>query len=113
MLMGRLLLQMVFWLVLVVASAGMTAKSAKLIREKSREVLILYSVENGGPASGRISNSHGSFTVADAVLVGVGSGLGWWAPGLCPSPRTTEVAPRPLHSLPGLQLSQLPRGDHL
>jgi hypothetical protein len=41
MLMGSLLLQMVFWLMLAVASVGMTAKSAKLIREKSRELLIL------------------------------------------------------------------------
>jgi hypothetical protein len=45
--MDRSLLQMVFCLVLAVASAGMTAKSAKLIREKSRKLLILYSVETG------------------------------------------------------------------
>ncbi len=45
--MDHLLLQMVFWLVLAVTSAGVTAKSAKLIREKSRKLLILYSVETG------------------------------------------------------------------
>ncbi len=48
------------------------------------------------------------FSVADGVLAGAGSGL-----GLGLSPGTSEVAPRPLLSLPGLQLSQFPRGDHL
>jgi hypothetical protein len=111
-LMDRSLLQMVFWLVLAMASAGVTAKSSKTHQRKIRELLILNSVENGGPPSGRISNSHGPCTVADGVLVGVGCGLGWRAPGLCLSPGTAEVF-RPLLSLPGLELSQLPRGDLL
>jgi hypothetical protein len=46
--MDRFLLQMVFWLVLAVASAGMTAKSAKTHQRKIREVAFLYSEETGG-----------------------------------------------------------------
>jgi hypothetical protein len=73
----------------------------KLIRENSRELLILYSVETGAGErtyfecmnqnfaansykSFTIFDSHhGPFTFADGVLVGVGCGLGWYDSKIC------------------------------
>jgi hypothetical protein len=54
------------------------SKICKNLSEKNPRSCFSLLCRNGGTAIRRILNTHGPFTVADGVLVGVGYGLGWY-----------------------------------